>query len=253
VTPAPFLAYLTRARRLKRKREAKVRWADSRALRQDSRAVPRLLELLRDKDDEVVAAAADALGHIGSPAQRAWRELLDVLLAKSRPAWVRDTAAYALGMIGESNAVVRCNLAVAAHDAEKNVSRCAREALAALRSASPARARRLLRPRRPVLDRLPRAGAWPMTRTEALDALPGEARVITCPACGESYAHPDDHALPYPAAPRLQPLPGLLLGVECDWGCCCNKKATRLRYDENRQDWLPVCPACATLARVRVP
>ena len=34
-----------------------------------------------------------------------------------------------------------------------------------------------------------------------LDALPGEARVITCPACGESCAHPDDHAKPYPAAP----------------------------------------------------
>jgi hypothetical protein len=109
----------------------KITWADAQAMARNTKAVEALLVLLDDPDDNVVAAAADAIGHIGGvPARAAWQQLARLLLEVSRPAWLRDTCAYALGRIGIRNSEVLEALNLAVTD-QKNpsVARCAREAL----------------------------------------------------------------------------------------------------------------------------
>jgi hypothetical protein len=111
--------------------EDKTRWADERALLRDESAVGMLITLLDDQDDGVVAAAADALGHIGESASRAW-DRVSLLLADTRkPKWLRDTCAYALGQLGVREPRVERILRAVAMEGG-SVARCAREALRAL-------------------------------------------------------------------------------------------------------------------------
>jgi HEAT repeat protein len=107
--------------------EELLRFADEAALTQDTSAIPRLIQML-DGNDDVVAAAADAIGHIGPAAAKAWSRLLLVLISK-REAWVRDTAAYALGQIGVTEPIVLDVLTAATDDPEPTVARNARESL----------------------------------------------------------------------------------------------------------------------------
>ena len=111
-----------------------VAWADEAAMARDASRVPALIRMLDSADQDVVAAAADALGHIGPPALDAWRSLARLLARSDMEPWVRDTAAYALGQIGARDPVAIAALESAAGEDNTNVAQCAREALAVLSS-----------------------------------------------------------------------------------------------------------------------
>ncbi|MCX8067326.1 MAG: HEAT repeat domain-containing protein, partial [Anaerolineae bacterium] len=105
-------------------RDADVRRAAAEALGRigDPRAVPGLLKALRDADAEVRWAAAEALGRVGAPAVPG---LLEVL--RDADAGVRRAAAEALGRIGDPQAIP--GLLEALRDADPRVRRAAAEAL----------------------------------------------------------------------------------------------------------------------------
>ena len=118
---------------------ALIAWADDLALARRGATADEVLNLRKlaaTTDDMLACAVADAVGHVGTPASDAWPEMVALLADRGRPHWVRDTAAYALGMIGVCNAAVTAALVRAA--AEKgdagcrNVAAVAAEALASL-------------------------------------------------------------------------------------------------------------------------
>ena len=104
----------------------RIRFADVASRQREPAAIPVLVTLLRDSDHRVVAAAADALGHIGPPASRTWARLLELLVDASKPVWVRDTAAYALGTIEARDPAVLAGLQVAAAEGGRQSRSAAR-------------------------------------------------------------------------------------------------------------------------------
>ena len=88
-------------------------------------AVPDLIATLNDQNVEVRAAAANALGNIGDP--RAVLALIRLLQNRAEPVFIRDTAAYGLGMTRSPDAVP--TLLDALDDAAPSVRRCTAEAL----------------------------------------------------------------------------------------------------------------------------
>jgi len=112
--------------------DQKIEWADKRALARDEYAVARLIELLEDADEDVQAAAADALGHIGPSASAAWEPLVRILSDVQHAPWLRDTCAYALGRINVRSSTVIDALRTASSELRSNVAICARESLALL-------------------------------------------------------------------------------------------------------------------------
>ena len=113
---------------------AKIAWADAQALSStyDESTVATLIGMLDDPDEDVLAAAADALGHIGPAGSAAWEPLVR-LLSQEHPGWLRDTCAYALGRIGVRNSQVVEALVAATQEHGSNVAERAREALEILR------------------------------------------------------------------------------------------------------------------------
>jgi HEAT repeat protein len=94
-----------------------------------------LLSYLAHPDDGVVAAAADALGHIGNIAGDTARLLASILQDPVRPPWVRDTCAYGLGFlkVGHSgNAFIKGVLEQATQDRSATVAARSRESLTRL-------------------------------------------------------------------------------------------------------------------------
>ncbi len=122
--------------------DQKVSWADERARLRDRRAVPLLEGLLEDQDESVIAAAADALGHM-SAGDRAVSRLAELLADTKRPIWLRDTCAFALGRLEHPEPWILEVLKEAAKESS-NVGRCSRDAL-----------RRLVRRRRRDPGRAP--------------------------------------------------------------------------------------------------
>ena len=104
-----------------------VAWCDQLRQSPDSRHLPLLILALNSKNDELCAAAADAIAVLREKASSAEGPLLDVLLDPSRPVFVRDTAAYALGRIGASGSLEILN-GIAAN-ANDNVGKCAARAI----------------------------------------------------------------------------------------------------------------------------
>jgi HEAT repeat protein len=88
-------------------------------------AVSDLIAILNAPNDEVRAAAANALGNIGDP--RSVPALIQLLQDQAEPVCIRDTAAYALGMTRSPDAVPV--LIEALGDPTSSVRRCAAEAL----------------------------------------------------------------------------------------------------------------------------
>jgi len=90
---------------------------------EDPRAVEPLIQALKDKDEDVRTDAAEALGKIGDP--RAVEPLLQALNDKDE--YVRIHAAEALGKIGDPRAVEP--LLQALNDKDDRIPGCAAEAL----------------------------------------------------------------------------------------------------------------------------
>lgn len=88
-------------------------------------AVSDLIVTLNVPNDEVRAAATNALGNIGD--LRAVPALIRLLQNRAEPVCIRDTAAYALGMTRSPDAVP--TLLDALDDPAPSVRRCAAEAL----------------------------------------------------------------------------------------------------------------------------
>ena len=101
--PDALKSLLREARQLWRHKDAEVRKAAAEALRNigSPKAIPALIEALKDKDAEMRKAAAEALGLIGSP--EAVPALIEAL--QDKDAEVREDAAEALGKIGSPEAV----------------------------------------------------------------------------------------------------------------------------------------------------
>jgi len=95
------------------------------------KAIPAIIEALKDKDWDVRTSAASALGGIGPDARAAVPVLIEAL--KDEHFYVRSSAAHALGGIGpEARAAVPA-LTMALKDEDKDVRRAAAEALKKVR------------------------------------------------------------------------------------------------------------------------
>jgi len=131
--PSPLFTDMREALVASASSESKIWRADWLATHGDKSSVPWLMRMLADDDLCVVAGAIDALGHIGPEAGEAWQALVSLMLDGSKPLWIVDTAAYALGAIGVVNETVMCALRTAVDSGRSSLSTCALEAMDVLK------------------------------------------------------------------------------------------------------------------------
>lgn len=108
--------------------KSKIEIADEMAMGFTKPNIAVLTKYLNDKDDRVITAAADAIGHIGPFAAETWPRLVELLKDTTKPYWLRDTCAYALGGIEMANRQVYQALTAASKE-DSNVGRIAKKAL----------------------------------------------------------------------------------------------------------------------------
>lgn len=94
-------------------------------------AIPVLIALLGSDDAGVRSEAADALAHFGSAAVEAGPKLVRLLRDRTQPTYVRDTAAFGLGMIGYHEAWQ--DLVSQLSDPERTIRLCSIESLGRLK------------------------------------------------------------------------------------------------------------------------